>query len=133
MSTSAETAATRSAEPVAADVSPPSRGLGWASVMLALILSECALLLEVVFFDSHRTGTGGGNVYVAIYLGLVALTALLQAAGIFLVVKGRYRVGGALQIAASCLHVLKGEGLIGVVGGLKARAYGRADAEPPAA
>ena len=71
--------------------------------------------------------------YAGVYLGLVALTALLQAAGIFLVVKGRYRVGGALQIAASCLHVLKGEGLIGVVGGLKARAHGRADAEPPAA
>ena len=36
---------------------------------------------------------------------------------------GRYRAGGTLQIIAALVHVPKVEGLIGVVGGVKALGY----------
>ena len=57
------------------------------------------------------------------YFALVALTFLLQIAGIVLVWQGRYRAGGAFQIASSAIHVLKGEGVVGLIGGLKAYRY----------
>jgi hypothetical protein len=46
-----------------------------------------------------------------------------QVAGIVLVLRGQYRLGGLVQIVSSAIHVLKGEGFIGVIGGMRARAY----------
>ena len=41
-----------------------------------------------------------------------------------------YRTGGILQILSSSLHVPKGDGLVGMVGGVKAYRYPRYVTEP---
>ena len=56
------------------------------------------------------------------FIGLGVLTAL-QLAGIILVTKGRYRLGGALQIVASVPHIIDGFGILGVIGGMIAYHY----------
>ncbi len=99
-----------------------SPGLTWAYVMLFLEVLECLMLGEVVFFD-RSPGSGFGA--IGLYFCVVAATVLGQAAGILLVRRGQYRVGGLVQIVSSAIHVLKGEGLIGVIGGMRARAYAR--------
>ena len=101
----------------------PRPGLTWAFVMLALEAFECLVLIEVVFFDRPGIGLASGFNAVQFYFALVAITLLLQIAGIVLVWRGRYRAGGALQIASSALHVLKVEGIVGLIGGLKAYRY----------
>ena len=106
----------------AASPSGASNGLRWAYGMLLLEALELAVVGEVAFFD--RTSRGGFGA-VELYFTLVAATLVGQVIGIVLVLKGRYRAGGTVQIVASAMHVLKGEGLIGVIGGMRARAYGR--------
>jgi len=88
--------------------------------MLMLQLLELAALTEVVVARSAH------NLALSIYLAVVATTVALQIAGIALVLVGRYRLGGILQIAASAVHVLKLEGIIGIVGGLTAIRRARA-------
>ena len=109
------------------DPSPPSGrprpGLNWAFAMLALEAFECLVLVEVVFFDRPEIGLASGFNAVQLYFVVVAITFLLQIAGIVLVWRGRYRAGGAFQIASSAIHVLKGEGVVGLIGGLKAYRY----------
>jgi hypothetical protein len=90
--------------------------------MLALEVLECLVLVEVMFFD-RAPGSGFGA--IGIYFCAVLATVVGQVAGILLVRRGRYRLGGLVQIASSAIHVLKGEGLIGVIGGMRARAYAR--------
>jgi hypothetical protein len=90
--------------------------------MLFLEVLECLMLGEVVFFD-RAPGSGFGA--IGLYFCAVLVTALGQVAGIILVLRGRYRVGGLVQIVSSALHVLKGEGLVGVIGGMRARACAR--------
>ena len=99
-----------------------SNGLRWAFVMLLLEVLELLVVGEVAFFDRP---SGGGFGAIELYFTLVAATLAGQVIGIFLVLKGRYQLGGTVQIASSAMHVLKGEGLIGVIGGMRARAYGR--------
>lgn len=103
---------------------PPraSPGLTWAYAMLVLELLECLVVGEVVFFDRAR-GSGFGA--IGLYFCVVLATAAGQVLGILLVRRGRYRVGGLVQIVSSAIHVLKGEGLIGVIGGMRARAFAR--------
>jgi hypothetical protein len=102
-----------------------SRGLPWAFVMLALELAECLVLIEVVFSDRPRSGLATGFGLVELYFLLVIATFLCQIAGIVLVTKGRPRLGGILQLVSSAPHVLKVEGLIGIVGGVKALDFAR--------
>lgn len=97
--------------------------MNWALVMLALEAFECLVLVEVVFFDRPEVGLASGFNAVQLYFAFVALTLILQIVGIVLVLQGRYRAGGAFQIASSAIHVLKGEGVVGLVGGLKAYRY----------
>lgn len=80
------------------------------------------MVAEVAFFD--RAGHVGFGA-IEIYFCLVAATLVGQVAGIVLVWRGRFRLGGLVQIVSSAMHVLKGEGLIGVIGGMRARAYAR--------
>ena len=94
----------------------------WAYGMLLLEALECLVVGEVAFFDrAARSGFGA----VEIYFCLVAATLVGQVIGIALVLRGRYQLGGTVQIVASAMHVLKGEGLIGVIGGMRARAFAR--------
>jgi hypothetical protein len=107
----------------AAARSEASNGLRWAFVMLLLEALELLVVGEVAFFDrTSRAGFGA----VELYLSLVAATLVGQVIGIGLVLRGKYRAGGTVQIVSSAMHVLKGEGLVGVIGGMRARAYGRA-------
>ena len=99
-----------------------SPGLTWASAMLVLEVLECLMIGEVMFFD-RAPGSGFGA--IGLYFCAVLATLLGQVAGILLVLRGQYRVGGLIQIVSSAMHVLKGEGLIGVIGGMRARAYAR--------
>jgi hypothetical protein len=88
--------------------------------MLVLEIVESLVVGEVVFFD-RTPGSGFGA--IGIYFCIVIATVVGQVSGILLVLRGHYRVGGLVQIASSAIHVLKGEGLIGVIGGMRARAY----------
>jgi hypothetical protein len=97
-----------------------SPGLAWAYAMLLLEALECLVVAEVEFFDRPRHPGFGA---LEIYFCVVTATLLGQVAGIILVLRGRYRLGGLVQIISSAIHVLKGEGFIGVIGGMRARAY----------
>ena len=109
-------------DPPYSEPSRASPGLTWAYVMLFLEVLECLMVGEVVFFD-RAPGSGFGA--IGLYFCVVLATLLGQVAGILLVRRGQYRVGGLVQIVSSAVHVLKGEGLIGVIGGMRARAYAR--------
>jgi hypothetical protein len=88
--------------------------------MLGLEATECLVLAEVVFSDRPRSGLSTGFDVVQLYFLLVIATLVGQSIGIGLVRRGRTRAGGIVQIVSSLLHVPKGEGLIGVFGGLRA-------------
>jgi hypothetical protein len=105
-----------------------SRGLGWAYAMLLFMVLECLVVAEVEFFDRPaHTGVGA----LEIYFFVVLATMLGQVVGIVLVLRSQYRLGGLVQIVSSAIHVLKGEGFVGVIGGMRARAYASEAAERP--
>ncbi|MHC4492054.1 MAG: hypothetical protein ACYTDU_10560 [Planctomycetota bacterium] len=97
--------------------------------MLALIVVECLALTQVVFFDRPNTSWSTGSGLVGPYFVICAATLVLQLAGMTLVAAGRYRLGGVLQIVASSVHLVKAEGIIGIVGGIKAYRYPDRSAE----
>ena len=101
-----------------------SRGLSWAFSMLFLEAIECLVVAEVAFLDRPTRTPGAGFGAIELYFCVVAATLIGQVAGIVLVLRGRYRLGGLIQIVSSGIHVLEGEGFIGVIGGMRARAYG---------
>ena len=102
-----------------------SRGLGWATSMLALQAVEWLVLIHVLVYDQARPGlaaAGGG--FLELYFRACSFSLFLQAVGIFSVVRGWHRTGGVLQLASCTLHLPKGEGIVGLVGGIKALRYG---------
>ncbi|UCC99596.1 MAG: hypothetical protein JSW66_06860 [Phycisphaerales bacterium] len=103
------------------------RGFCWSIPMFVLMLIETVALVEVVFFDSRRAAWASGIGFAELYFWVVATSCVLQLAGILLVATGLCRLGGIVQIVASAPHAVKGEGLIGIIGGI--RAYRSAD--PP--
>lgn len=102
---------------------PPSNGVVWALVSLALDLLEVVVLIEILYFDkpAFQAGSGSGLLHVYFYIMLAATAG--QAAGVALVARSWYRLGGAFQIVASAVQVFKVDGIIGVVGGVKAWRY----------
>lgn len=102
---------------------PASNGLVWAFISLALDLLEVVVLIEILYFDrpGFQTGAGFGLLHLYFYIMLLATAG--QAAGVALVARSWYRLGGALQIVASAVQVFKVDGIIGVVGGVKAWRY----------
>lgn len=98
-------------------------GIRWALAMLFLQVAEVLGLSEVIFSDRPQNGLPHQFGMIEIYYTAVIVTVLLQATGILLARQRRYRLGGALQIAASSLHLFKVEGLIGIIGGLRAWKY----------
>ena len=101
----------------------PSKGTLWASIMLALIVIESLALTEVVFFDQSHASWSTGSGFLMPYFVICVTTLVLQLAGMRLVAVGRYRLGGVLQAVASSVHVVKVEGIIGIIGGLDAYRY----------
>jgi len=102
----------------------PTRGFYWAIPMSVLILVECVALKEAIFGDLQRMGLDPWDSFAGIYTIVVFVTFFVHLAGMLLVLAGWYRLGGALQILGSSVHVLKGEGIVGVIGGWKAWRYG---------
>jgi hypothetical protein len=104
-------------------------GLRWAMASLFLDIIETLVLAEIIFFDSWRSGLGEGWGLLEYYWVVMIGATIFQAIGIGLVTQlGWYRIGGVLQIIASTTQVIKVDGLIGVVGGMKAYRYGKAKA-----
>ena len=97
-----------------------SRGFYWSIPMFFLILVETLALTEVVLVDLREQGFDPMSNFVSLYYLIVVATLILQAGGMLLVWGGKYRVGGVLQIMGSSVHALKGEGIIGIIGGVKA-------------
>ena len=110
-----------------------SKGFAWALSMFGLDLVEFLALLEVMFLDSHRGPSFSGRGFIGIYFWISTVSLVLQLVGVLLVAKGFYRLGGVVQIVSSSIHVPKGEGVIGVIGGLKAYRYPQALAAQTAA
>ena len=104
---------------------PLTAGLGWAYVMLALELVEWLALIHIRFMDRPPGFLPTGSGFFATYLALATFCLVCQCAGTALVWKRWYRTGGVLQILSCLLHVPKGEGFIGLVGGVKALRYGK--------
>ena len=102
-----------------------SDGTGWAVTMLAIELFEIAMLVEILFVDGDAVSSGGANRFLWIYFYLLIASSVVELAGIVLVKLGSYRLGGFLQIASSVPHVPKGDGIIGIIGGLKAWRFGQ--------
>lgn len=104
--------------------SAPSTGLAWALVSLALDIMEVLVLVEVIFFDKARIGAvDDGLGFLEIYFIITLAAAVGQGLGVLLVARGLYRVGGMLQIVSSSTQVIKLDGIVGVVGGIKAWRY----------
>ena len=99
-------------------------GIRWALAMLLMMVGEVLVLLEVMLSDRRSSGIEPQFGGIEIYFCVVLTTVILQATGILLVRRARYRAGGALQMAASTLHLLKIEGLVGMIGGLRAWKHG---------
>lgn len=111
------------------DDSPSNKtiGLPWAFASLFLDIIEVLVLSEIIFFDSFRSGLGEGWGLLEYYLMVMIGATIVQAIGIFFVSKLHwYRVGGLLQITVSSTQLIKIDGIIGVIGGLKAWRYGTA-------
>jgi len=100
-----------------------SKGLVWAISMLGLDFVELLALLEIMFSDLDRTVWASVSSFLEFYFYLAVASFVVQLAGILLVAAGWCRLGGVLQIASSAFHVPKGEGIIGVIGGVKAYRY----------
>ena len=98
----------------------PSSGLVWGVISLLLDLVEVTVLVEMIFFDQHRTGLSGGFGLFEVYFVFTLLTAIGQATGVILVTRKKYRLGGIFQIVSSGLQVIKLDGIFGVIGGIKA-------------
>lgn len=107
-------------------------GLRLAAVMLFLQVAEVFALIEVIFSDRPHSGLDPHFGAIEIYFIIVLASVVMQAIGMFLVKRGRYRVGGAFQIVSSAIHLFKIEGLIGVIGGFRAWNYGREKLVVPA-
>lgn len=104
-------------------------GLRWAIASLFLDIIETLVLAEIIFFDSWRSGLGEGWGILEYYWIVMIGATIFQAIGIGLVTKlGWYRTGGVLQIIASATQLIKVDGIIGVIGGLRAYRYGKARA-----
>ena len=95
----------------------PSKGYALAVAMLIFMVMEVSLLADAWLSGSRL------NVYVLYYFGVKAVLCVVQLVGILLVVGGRYRLGGALQLVASAIHVPELLGIVGVLGGLAAYRY----------
>ncbi len=91
--------------------------------MLLLDIVEGLVLIEIIFFDVPRAGFSFEFGVLELYFAASMVSVLIQIAGIVLVMRGWYRVGAIFQIVSSSPHVIKGEGLIGIVGGIKAYKY----------
>ena len=104
-----------------------STGLKWAFTMFGLDLVEMLTLMEILFHDQPRSSLPQTWGWLEVYFIICAVSFLLQFAGILVVQLGWYRMGGAIQIAACIPHLPKGEGLIGLIGGLKAWNFARAE------
>ena len=98
-----------------------SRGLSWALSMLGLDFLEWTALVHIVFVELEASHLHGS--LIRLYFWVVTVSMLVQILGAALVYFGWYRLGGILQIVSSSIHVFKGEGIIGVVGGVKAYRY----------
>lgn len=104
-------------------------GLRWAAGMLGLDTVELIAFSHVLLLDRDRSLLTDGSVdAVEIYAIALVATILLQVFGMLLVHWKQYRTGGAMQIIASAPHVIKLEGVIGVIGGLEAWRYPRLQA-----
>lgn len=91
--------------------------------MLFLEIVEGLVLIEIIFFDAPRAGFSFEFGVLELYFVASMVSILMQLAGIVLVMRGWYRVGAIFQIVSSSPHVIKVEGLIGIVGGIKAYRY----------
>jgi hypothetical protein len=100
-----------------------SKGLVWALSMLGLDLVEFLVLLEVVFSDFQLNAWASDSSFIRPYFYLSTLSFVVQLLGVALVAVGWCRLGGILQIISSSVHVPKGEGVIGVIGGIQAYRY----------
>lgn len=100
-----------------------SKGLAWAIGMLGLDFVELLALLEIMFFDYDRNHWASVSSFFRLYFYLSASSFAVQLLGVALVPLGWFRLGGILQIVSSSFHVPKGEGIIGVIGGLQAYRY----------
>ena len=78
------------------------------------------MLTEIVFFDKPSAGFAWRWGLLESYFLLTVLASLGQAAGVLLVVGGRYRAGGWLQLVSSGIQVWKVDGIPGIVGGMRA-------------
>jgi len=100
-----------------------SNGLVWAMISLALDLIEVVVLVEIVFFDKPAFNGAVSFGFLHVYLVMMVAATIGQGLGVLSVAHGWYRVGGAMQIVASAVQVFKVDGIIGVVGGVKAWRY----------
>lgn len=92
---------------------------------LFLDIVEVAVLVEIIFFDKPRGGFEFSLGLLELYFVLTVLATIGQAVGVYLVTRRWYRTGGVVQIVSSAAQVVKLDGIVGVIGGLKAIQYAR--------
>ncbi len=110
---------------VDSEFKPPSTGLSWAIASLALDILEVVVLAEIIFFDKPRAEIGQGLGALEIYFIITVAGTIGQAIGVYLVTRGFYHIGGIFQIVSSSTQVIKLDGIIGVIGGIKAYRFPR--------
>ncbi len=100
-------------------------GLPWAIASLVLDVIEVMVLTEIIFFDKPRSQIGSGVGFLEYYFAFTVAGTLGQALGVLLVTRNWFISGGILQIVSSATQVVKIDGIVGVIGGIKAYQYGR--------
>ena len=103
----------------------PTNGLKWSVASLILDITEVLVLVEIVFFDKQRIDLNNDFGILEIYFVSTIVTAVGQFAGVMLVISGAYRLGGIVQIISSAPQMVKVDGILGVIGGIKACRYYR--------
>jgi len=92
-------------------------------VSFALDLVELVVLVEILFFDKAAFSASPDFGLLHWYFIVMVCATSAQGTGVLLVTRGWFRLGGGLQIVASAAQVFKIDGVIGIVGGVKAWRY----------
>jgi hypothetical protein len=101
-----------------------SAGIPWAIASFVLDVIEVIVLLHIIVFDKPANGLSGNWGILEYYFAFTVAATAVQAIGLLMASKGWYRIGGLLQIVSSGTQVIKIDGIVGVIGGVKAYRYG---------
>ena len=99
--------------------------MGWSLCCLGLHIIEILVLAEIVYFDRQRSGLNPDASFLEIFFVATIVMTIGFTVGMWMTARGHYRLGGIVQIIMISPQVLKLDGIVGVIGGIKAIRYAK--------